>query len=78
MANIDVQPGDTINFVCDIGAGLNNDQHLWTATVKELDVPSPTVWDSAKDFIGPTSPSLDPWAQLAQALLLSNELMFVD
>jgi hypothetical protein len=37
-----------------------------------------TSWNSARDF-GDTPPHLlDAWDQLAQVLLLANELMFVD
>jgi mono/diheme cytochrome c family protein len=74
-----VEPGDTIDFVVDIRDGLNSDQHLWTAKLRELgnsaDVSS---WDSSRDFSGPPSRQLKPWEQLAQVLLMANELMFVD
>jgi hypothetical protein len=37
------------------------------------------VWNSEDDFRDPTNAGrLDPWAQLAQALLLTNEFAFVD
>ena len=36
------------------------------------------LWHSANDFSGPAPPRLNPWEQLAQALLVSNEFVFVD
>ena len=35
-------------------------------------------WDAARDFSGPPEPRLSPREQLAQVLLMANELMFVD
>ena len=31
-----VEAGDTIDFVVDIRDGLNSDQHLWAAKIREL------------------------------------------
>ncbi|SIO02361.1 Planctomycete cytochrome C [Singulisphaera sp. GP187] len=78
--SIAVEPGDTIDFVVDIRDGLNSDQHLWTAKIRELgdSAGAATTWDSARDFSGPPTRQLKPWEQLAQVLLMANELMFVD
>ncbi|MEQ1852401.1 MAG: DUF1553 domain-containing protein, partial [Chthoniobacteraceae bacterium] len=85
--NIDAMPmrkGDTVDFVVDIRDGLNSDQFLWSAKITavttagaggDADVSS---WDAQKDFSGPAMSSLTPWQQLAQALMLANEFMFVD
>jgi hypothetical protein len=35
-------------------------------------------WDSREDFAAPPPAPLSPWEQLAQALLLTNEFMFID
>jgi len=75
--SIAVQAGDTLDFVVDFRANLNSDQFLWSPTIRELTAPSAN-WDAARDFAGPPSALLDPWGQLAQVLLLANELMFVD
>jgi mono/diheme cytochrome c family protein len=37
-----------------------------------------TVWNASRDFHGPAVAQLSPWEQLAQVLLLANELYFVD
>ena len=36
------------------------------------------AWDSAADFRGPRPEPLPPWARLAQVLLMTNELAYVD
>ena len=54
-------------------------------TEKQAEI-SPSQWDTAADFSASsalqqsnqTENVLDPWTQLAQALLLSNEFAFVD
>lgn len=82
VPSIAVEPGDTIDFVVDIGGGLNSDQHLWSPKIRDLgESPgsaAPPTWDAARDFSGPPVHQLQPWEQLAQVLLMANELMFVD
>ena len=74
-----VTKGDVVDFVVDIGKGLNNDQYLWTAVIEEIgDGAKNITWDSRADFPMPLSNPLDGWEQLAQVLLCSNEFMFVD
>ncbi len=83
--NLAVQAGDTLDFVVDYRANLNSDQFLWAPVVR-VDAPvksaeedrTPKIWDAARDFVGPARILLAPWEQLAQVLLMSNELMFVD
>lgn len=81
---MDIQPGDTIDFVVDILRELNSDQFLWSPTVTETcSTPmngqaADTVWEAATDFPAAVPNELTHWEQLAQLLLLSNELMFVD
>ncbi|WP_210421044.1 PSD1 and planctomycete cytochrome C domain-containing protein [Lacipirellula limnantheis] len=86
-----LEAGDTIDFVVDFNADLNSDQYLWKATIEEIAAPAgdataganatataAATWDSTRDFANKSPQYLDPWHQLAQVLLLSNELMFVD
>ena len=73
--------GDTLDFVVDFAANLNSDQFLWAPRVRETALSgtgTPETWDASQDFVGGPSVQLSPWEQLAQVLLLSNELMFVD
>jgi hypothetical protein len=78
--SIDVQPGDTLDFVVDFNAGLNSDQYLWAPILRKK-VASPAdnrVWDAQQQFDSRPVAPLTPREQLVQVLLLSNELMFVD
>ncbi|HAC91843.1 MAG TPA: hypothetical protein DCF63_14630 [Planctomycetaceae bacterium] len=90
VASLQVQPGDTIDFVVDIIQQLNSDQYLWSPVIRQVDFQSvgesaanqvdttTTVWDAAVDFAGPSQPRLTRWEQLAQVLLMTNEFAFVD
>ena len=78
-----VQPGDTLDFVVDLGGELKNDQFVWVVSIKEtvdgaITPDSPTNWNSERDFRYDTTEALTPLEQLAHLLLMSNELMFVD
>ena len=81
--HLEMQAGDVLDFVVDINANLNSDQYLWPvrielkSEIKDLRIGGP-LWDSNQDFRGPASKDLTPWEQLAQVLLMGNELMFVD
>jgi mono/diheme cytochrome c family protein len=75
---VEVEAGDTIDFVVDFREGLNSDQYLWSPKIRELGPASTANWDATRDFVGPTEPRLTPLEQLAQVLLMANESMFVD
>jgi len=76
--SVEVEAGDTIDFVVDFREGLNSDQYLWAPVIRMLGPKSDPTWDAARDFAGPAEPRLTPWEQLAQVILMANELMFVD
>ncbi|WP_437222936.1 PSD1 and planctomycete cytochrome C domain-containing protein [Planctomicrobium sp. SH661] len=86
IESVQVQAGETLDFVVDVNGQLNNDQYLWTVSIHEKlvtagaanDVSAGKNWNSKRDFIGPSTGLLKPWEQLAQVLLLSNEFLFVD
>lgn len=79
IETLDLKRGDSIDFIVDIGNGLNNDQYLWTAVIQEIGtVGQTTTWNSELDFPEPTTDRLDGWEQLTQVLLCSNEFMFID
>ncbi len=75
---IEVEAGETIDFVVDFREGLNSDQYLWAPEIREVGPGPDTTWDAARDFVGPAVLRLSPIEQLAQVLLMANELMFVD
>jgi hypothetical protein len=77
---IEVQAGDTVDFITDCRTSVDFDSFNWTVTVRlsSAEDASGHVWDSVSGFHGPLVPSLTRWQQLAQVLLMSNEFMFVD
>ena len=81
VATLAIEPGETIDFLVDIGGGLNSDQFLWeislTDTQESSEKPAKT-WDAKSDFPANHVTPLTAWEQLTQALLCSNEFLFVD
>ena len=86
LDTIAFQAGDTLDFIVDIGDGLNSDQFLWSPKITPSltavtgagsDTPNNT-WDAEKDFSAQPKSQLTAWEQLVQVLMLSNEFMFVD
>ncbi|MEI8021072.1 MAG: DUF1553 domain-containing protein, partial [Schlesneria sp.] len=84
IERVSLKKGDTLDFVVDINGDLNSDQYLWAPAILDLangnesDTSPELSWKSERDFSGPTPKLLNGWEQLAQVLLISNELMFVD
>ena len=79
LASLEVEKGETIDFVVDIDEVLNSDQYLWEATlVEQSRGETSRTWNSVADFPAKRIPLLTGWEQLAQALLCSNEFLFVD
>lgn len=80
---LEVQRGESIDFVVDIDKVLNSDQYLWKVVIAELpgsaaNTGAPQVWDSAADFPNNAVQRLSPLEQLAQVLFCANEFLFVD
>ncbi|MBL8816124.1 MAG: PSD1 domain-containing protein [Planctomyces sp.] len=73
-------PGDTIDFVVDCRGDANHDSFQWKIEIVALlSDGTERTWNSEQDFGRvQTQPLLDPWAQLAQTLILTNEFVFVD
>ncbi|HVR73582.1 MAG TPA: PSD1 and planctomycete cytochrome C domain-containing protein [Planctomycetota bacterium] len=71
---VDVKAGDTIDFVVSIGPSLGWDDFEWSP---RIEAPG-RDWKADRDFEGPPPRRLGAWESYAQALLLSNELLFVD
>lgn len=81
VERVELKRGDTIDFVADCRENVNSDSFTWAITIRlagsEGEAPR---WNAKADFSGPRKEfkPLTPWERYAQALLLSNELMFVD
>jgi len=77
-----VERGQTIHFVVESGATSTNDTFTWAPNVSLTAERDGTVrtWNARRDFDTPRRerPRLTRWEELAQVLLLANELTFVD
>ncbi len=80
LESVAIQAGDTLDFVVDIRETLNNDDFRWAPVIWYHGQES-LRWDARRDFLGwPATPIalMSPWEQLAQALFLGNEFVFLD
>lgn len=77
---LDISRGDFIDFVIDCRTSESHDSFQSKLLVTQsVEGKVRRVWHSETDFRDqPGSGRQDPWAQLAQTLLLSNEFVFVD
>jgi hypothetical protein len=74
-----VEPGETIDFLVDIGEVLNSDQYLWEATISEATKANKKQsWNSKLNFPADMVNGLSPWEQLAHVLFCTNEFLFVE
>jgi hypothetical protein len=76
---LELKKGDTLDFLVTIDRSLNNNDFVWSPTIKATD--GKATWDAKKDFGGPPAPPPEPlaaWEKYVQVLLLSNEFVFVD
>ncbi|HSH92670.1 MAG TPA: DUF1553 domain-containing protein, partial [Roseimicrobium sp.] len=81
LESVALDKGDTLDFVVDIRDVLHSDQFLWSpkvAAVANATSAKIAAWDANRDFTGNPKRLLDAWQQLAQALMLSNEFLFLD
>ncbi|MEQ8766698.1 MAG: PSD1 and planctomycete cytochrome C domain-containing protein [Planctomycetota bacterium] len=82
LGPITLPAGATLDFVVDVRDNLGWDEFTWTVSLREVGDASgaaPEAWRSEADFRGPSPPDpLTALEKLAQVLLLSNELAFVD
>ncbi len=80
LESFQVEAGETIDFVVDIGEVLNSDQYLWSVALSSDsdNGENSLTWNAETDFPRDEAALLTAWEQLAQALFCSNEFMFVD
>ena len=81
---MNVKAGEILDFAVDCRENTNSDGFRWVPTIRLLVMPEKapknlqTVWDSQADFKAPPPPKLSPLEQMAQALIITNEFMFID
>ncbi len=77
---IEMRRGDTLDFVVDCRTDENTDSFLWAPSVT-LTGTKRQAWRADRDFGGPPPAPPTPltkWERYAQALLLTNEFLYVD
>jgi cytochrome c553 len=81
VENVAVRKGDTLDFIVDCRATDAFDSFGWAPTVWEYKGNAVTLWNAQHAFGGrkaaPPAP-LTRWERYAQALLMTNEFLFVD
>jgi cytochrome c553 len=76
---IELAAGDYLDFVADCQSGPAHDSFSSRFVISQsIEGGKPRVWKSEEDFRETASPRQDPWAQLAQTLLMTNEFCFID
>ena len=84
LETLQLRAGEILDFTVDCRDNTNSDGFRW-APVLRLKVAAEkapkqmqTVWDAQAEFKGPPPAKLQPLEQMAQALLITNEFLFVD
>ncbi len=83
IADVEVKVGESLDFVVDCLTSSDFDGYSWQPTIMFLGNNEANLgkrrWEAEKDFLltGPSAPNT-AWDQLAQTLLIGNEMMFVD
>jgi hypothetical protein len=74
IKDVEVEAGDTIDFVVDCKSDPEGDGFKWSPHVRI----GGKEFNAATEFRGPEPLTLDAWAKYAQVLLETNEFAFVD
>lgn len=79
---VEVLAGDTLDFVVDSRDNTGFDSFSWSPRVLVIeakqDAATRREWSVAQEFSGPPPAPLSVWERYAQALLMTNEFLFVD
>ncbi len=79
LEHVDVKAGDTIDFVVTCGKNAEKDRFVWAPVIRMEDGPE---WNARTQFALPSKTKqqtpLNSWEKLAQALFLTNELIYVN
>ncbi len=81
VSSLTVKKGDTIDFVVDPLTNDGYDAFSWSPKISSSNGSSPNAsptWEASAQFSGPPGPPLTRLAMYAQALMMTNEFMFVD
>jgi mono/diheme cytochrome c family protein len=84
LKSVSVTKGEILDFTVDCRENMNADGYGWVPTIHLVVKPEKapkelqTVWDAQADFKAPPPPKLQPLEQMAHALLMTNEFLFID
>ena len=83
LDGVEVKRGDTIDFIVDCRDSVLDDSFEWAPVIKSAAPQAagndgPLEWSAATGFTAPEPQRLDVWVRYAQALLESNEFVFID
>jgi len=80
IKDLEVEEGEVIDFIVDCGEAGDFlcDGFLWSPAIKSMT--NEIYWSASTDFSGKGNDNvkLNAWQRYAQALLISNEVMFLD
>ncbi|HEY3900909.1 MAG TPA: PSD1 and planctomycete cytochrome C domain-containing protein [Chthoniobacter sp.] len=84
VAQVEVHAGDTLDFIV-LAGGKVPETYNWAPSVHLLNVagdkPEKHNWDAHSEFAGPPPPppkGMTAWEKYAQALMLTNEFIYVN
>ncbi|MBB6052146.1 DUF1553 domain-containing protein [Armatimonas rosea] len=80
LTAVEVKRGDTLDFVVDCRTNENTDGFAWAPAVT-LTGAKRQAWRAERDFGGPPPAPpvpLSKWERYAQALLMTNEFLYID
>lgn len=77
VPKVQIKAGDFVDVVTDCITGPAHDSFNWKFRIKYVDDPGES-FATDQDMPRPVPNPLDRWAQLAQALLATNELVHID
>ena len=80
---VEVRRGEILDFLVDCRAEAAFDSYQWSPTIgvvagPKTGGPRRSSWAARDGFHGPEPAALAPWEALAQALLLTNEFLYID
>jgi cytochrome c553 len=85
LKDIKVKRGDAIDFIVTSRGTSESDAFRWVPIIHMLGMKrgEEYVWNAQQEFSGPVKQKLEtnpfsPWERLSQALLMSNELIYVN
>ena len=83
LKGVEVRKGDTLDFVVDFNGEITDDEFVWAPVIQMKSASAANAgqmvdWNAASQFGGPAPAPATPLERYAQALLLTNEFLFLD